>query len=304
MRVFTKAELNQTGLINNTESVWIIGPSVEVLKYKQFIIDHLTEKNVIAVGHTFPEMVFKWGFTPNFFTWFDPHQMIRVMNNFDALVDKLEGRSIGVAADFVGSAQTFPCGSQLLKDKSLWMAYEAWNTLLSTGCSYRDNISSIYAKSLHLSWTQGERPPLNTTFTGAVDPSDPWANQNLVLANKLCLDPNYRFNQYGLTVFGSQMGKLENFLTHTALPIAHFMGFTNIFVIGFDGGKKRHYKTKNRINPNHRKFHGLKSWLEWAPYHNMRIMNCQPSGPLFKMIPFISMEDSILEDAYGKAKVL
>jgi hypothetical protein len=130
------------------------------------------------------------------------------------------------------------------------------------------------------------------------------------LTDKLCFDPNYRFNDYELTTFGTRKQyppiakgrkkgdprncRLENFLTHTALPLLHFLGFTKIFILGFDGQPKKSYPWgRPKINPLHAQFCGLEKWIEWQPFHKMELINVQKNTPLTKMLPSIPIEQSL-----------
>ena len=115
------------------------------------------------------------------------------------------------------------------------------------------------------------------------------------LATKLfSSDGHFRFNEFEHTVFGTDPKcSLENFLTHIVLPVVHFLGFTKVFILGFDGQKDRFYSKSRKISPGHKKFCGIEQWTGWKKDHGMQIYNLQKTSPLAKKIPTIDIEFSL-----------
>ena len=286
---FTKKELKSSSLIDTSEPIWILGPSADLNKYKDFIINNLQDKNTFAIGHVFPDIVLNWSFIPNFFSWHDPHQTQKTQRYFNQIQNKLKDsskKSTAVVSDFVKNFNSFPASSDYGKNKNEWAGYEKFQDALIDF----DFTDIIYAKAIYMQWIN-------------------WGHRgheiNMELTDKLCFDPNYRFNEYELTTFGTRKQylpikqdprncQLENFLTHTALPILHFMGFKQIFILGFDGQPKKSYPWgRPKINPLHAQFCGLEKWIEWKPFHNMNFINLQSETPLTKMLKTITPEQSL-----------
>lgn len=285
----TRKQLKSLSLIDTSEPIWILGPSGNLNTYKDFILNNLQDKNTLAIGHVFPDLVLNWSFIPKFFTWFDPHQTQRTQRFFNQIQSKLKDsskKSTAVVSDFVKNINSFPATSDYGKNKNQWAEYEKFqDTLLDF-----DFTDIIYAKAIFMQWINWGRNGHEV---------------DMELTDKLCFDPNYRFHEYELTTFGTRKQylpikqdprncQLENFLTHTALPLLHFMGFKQIFILGLDGKPKKSYPWgQSKINPLHAQFCGLEKWIEWKPFHNMNFINLQSETPLTKMLETITPEQSL-----------
>jgi len=288
--VFTKNELAASGSINPNKPIWVLGPSSELSKYKDFIVNDLKKENTMALGHVFYNLISNWDFTCYFITWYDPHQLKGFIDNFDFIKNKIRHKKKVnlVTPSFNKNHYFFPSVSSFWNDESYQKKY---NKLMSDVES-DELFNLIYPKTMFLPWI------------------DLGLNNHEIdqeLSQKLYNDPNFRFNQYDHCVFQTLLqkdksinynkaltdpkaGYLENALTFTILPILHFLGFKKVFILGFDGNQGR-MVGQDHINPLHSKFNGIDEWLKWKPFHNMEIVNLQKNSPLAKKIPYTSIEN-------------
>lgn len=281
MKLLTRQQFLSSGIIDTQQPLWLIGPSYEVLNYKEEILS-LKDKNTMAIGHCWPEIVLKWDFVPSFFTWYDPHQTHRVINNIDQISKKCSTKTLTVIPDFSTSRYTFPANSGWrAENQKSWDLYE---NMLSSNL-----FDIILAKTFYVKWAElGWKPPLRKKDR----PLDKKYEKNERLASMLRNDPDFRFNHFDSVTLGTVV-RHENLLTLYLLPILHYMGFKTIFVLGFDGDKQRFYQTENRIAPTLKNFEGIEKWIQWEPFHQMKIINIQKSSPLSKKIETISFEESL-----------
>lgn len=286
MKILTREQID----IKHKDPIWIIGPSSEVAKDRNKIINNLQDKTVLAIGHAFPEMVLNWGFTPSFFTWYDPHQTHRLISNYDLVISKLSKKSIAVFPDFSINRFLFPASSQwTVEDTKSWEAYESLIEKLGHSCVYHDSINSLILKSFYSHFAHiGWKPVLDKKSNSSKYKKD------RELSNKLYNDPDFRFNSFESMVIGTlYTKKLENLLTLYVLPLVQYLGFKTVFVLGFDGRKERFYKSSKRLNNYAKQFIGIEKWVKWEDFHKMEIINIQSSGPLTTKLKTVSFEDSL-----------
>ena len=294
----TRDQLKSFSLIDTSDPIWILGPSSRLNNYKDFILNNLQDKNTIAVGHTFPHIVLNWSFLPNFFTWYDPHQTsstIKYFEKIENLYRDKNKKSMAVVADFSKNIDTFPVSSKFANDMDLWDEYMLFQGKLVNS----KHLNIIYAKSMFLHWVNlGLARGRNIKGTVECNPSD----IDMELTDKLCFNPDYRFNQYDKTTFGTRKKypnprdprncSLENILTSTLFPILYFMNFKKIFIMGFDGLPSRIYGSCE-IHPDHKNFCGLEEWSKWKDFHGMDLISLQEDSPISKTLKFISPENSL-----------
>ena len=122
--IYSKDSFKRSEIIDASKPLWVIGPSAEVSKHKDFIIDNLHHKNTMCIGHGFHRLVTEWDFTPTFFTWYDPHQTLALSGDFDLIKKKLKHRTMAVIPDFNKNVNVFPASCAIGFNKKYWSDYE------------------------------------------------------------------------------------------------------------------------------------------------------------------------------------
>ena len=190
--VFTKNQLAASGLINPNKPIWVLGPSSELFKYKDFIINDLKKENTMALGHVFYNLISNWDFTCDFITWYDPHQLKGFIDNLDFIKNKIrhEKKVNLVTPSFNKNHHFFPSVSSFWNDESYQKKY---NKLMSD-LESDELFNLIYPKTMFLPWI------------------DLGLNNHKIdrgLSQKLYDDPNFRFNQYDHCVFPTLLQKIN-----------------------------------------------------------------------------------------------
>lgn len=200
--------------------IWVIGPSSNTLKYKDFIVNELRDKNTFCLGHAYYELVTNWQFVPKYLSWSDPHQLIHIFSNYDKIKDSLTKSHIIVPDIFTkickGSELNHPSINQKIRNSFLAFIKEVCST-------ETHNFTKINCTTLEE------------------------IKNNADLFNKIIFDAEYRFNYYDKVLLATkpiekpERKKYENILTRFILPILSHLKFKKVFFFGFGGTQSRFY---------------------------------------------------------------
>ena len=275
---------------NPNEPIWVIGPSIHSLKFKDLICQNLQNKNVITIGHCLHEILSNWDFVPNFFTWLDPHQTHRLFGQ-EQLFLNLNKKINFIVPECITSNKKNMNSSAFgdPKKNKVWKAYHRFLEFCHS--SEKINFHRMPTIMFH-----SKNPKFHSQYPKEVA--------------QIKSNPEYRFNcKYA--VLGEPKFTVQNILTFSILPTLHYLNFKTIFVLGFDGNWERFYphavltgKTPTNpkyraggwpkyINPAHRKMHTIQKWMDWQPYHKLKIYNLQDESPLNGKIPFMTFQESL-----------
>lgn len=277
---------------------WVIGPSSKVSDYKDFILNNLKEANTITIGHCLHELTKNWDFNPTFHTWYDAHQTLKLLLDFES--GETEPLSycyntVMVPPHFVEVQNRY---SGLGTKKRVWDRYFKLIQYLKSNpnINYQPikalNIYDACRKNIYL-WKHQSKHQKD--IQKAID------------------DPEFRFLNKDFMFCGTGPG-LENILSRLIFPTLFKLKAKNVFLLGFDGchgrfyehqpisldnrpaSKVKHYLANgwpSYINPNHKMFLHLEKWVEWQPFHNMHIYNVQEDTPLRDKLNYLSPEDAL-----------
>ena len=287
---------------DSSKPFWVIGPSSKVLDYKDFILNNLKDCNTITVGHCLHELSKKWNFHPTFSTWYDAHQTLKLLEDFESgEPDPLSHcyNTIIIPPKFVEFKNYF---SALGTGKKPWDKY--FRLIKHLKSNPNINYQPIQALNVYGPIHKGNK-------------AGPWwklHNGNSEIIQEIINNPELRFLNKEFMFCGSGVG-LENLLSRLIFPTLFKLKAKKVFVLGFDGCHGRFYShnainlpTKKNpklakkylangwpsyINPIHKSFLHIEKWLEWQQFHNMEIYNVQENTPLRNKLEYLSPEDAI-----------
>ena len=258
---------------NSEQPLWVLGPSHNLHSYKDFIPNSLPRENVLTQANVFFYLKMLWDYAPMFFTWVDPHQTYVLKEAFSEISPKINKKSFYI---------TYPFNKDMGDGKLVETFYKHFR---SSG--YRKS----FGKYIQLQSLLSSHPLLEEEFCDMTTLNA----QSPEVASRLHKDPNFRFNEFKQATYGVKVNLLENWITRLVFPFCQHYQIKTVFVLGFDDQAKRFYKkgSTGHLHALHSKYQGLNKWLEWFPYHGIKMYNLQSSSPLSKHLETIDPQKSL-----------
>ena len=270
------------------KSIWVIGPGPSLLNYKDHI-NKLDGKNIFVFQNVFPAILSHFNIKPTHWTWCDIQaskfgmRYLAKNPNFDikALLPNPVCSECLDTGDIVNFEKYFQGGKPIPNNGRI---SEAADNLMEWD-EYIRNYKSIK--------DDGRIKKIPTTSLG-------WLLKNLPLDEvKKIMMPENRFKNkqviFGTDIYENDWYMRENKLSFNILPMLQYLGFNNVFIMGFDGLWGRFYdknwKTKGFVG----EYKLLDRWVKWEKYTNMKlysVTNCAINNH----IPYINFEEALEMD--------
>jgi hypothetical protein len=265
---------------------WAIGSGTSLLAYKSQL-KSLATKTTLAFSSGFDFCYSQLGFYPTYWTWVDPQSA------FDGLKHLLSAK------------QQVPT-TILLLDPAVNKDYNVMRQYFgSTSVSFK-KYHKLLSKMVEKKICKVKLVPTTTLKHISLNPKLYPNFKGKVLDGE---DAKLRFN-YSKVVIGmngfpaplpqkdhqyiKHMNGLENKLTMSVLPIAHYLKFTKTYIVGFDGKGGRWNNPKNNRGLHHSlpTYKYLSKWKSWKKYTHMDLYSIASDEHtvINKYIPYIDID--------------
>lgn len=270
---------------------WVLGTGESCNAYQRQIKEFLPHKRTLAFQKTFPYCVEKLGIWPKMWVWFDPAS---AMDGLQYLLNHVIPHDFEIILlhPITSTTSRQEClqhigNSAITRSDNNWAEYI---DLLQQVCK-RVNIKIVPCISLkYMLANNVYREPLEHLY-----------------------DADYRF-ALDYVVIGNEFSRQnwnvrENKLTMVVLPILEYLGYDQVFVLGFDGCGGRFYDSKNKAGVIDN-FSAVTNWHKLAQNASMDISTVVdlPHSKLRKYIPYVPFEEAVLKPDAGhirsKLKIL
>ena len=242
--------------------IYSTGKSLETLGG---VLDTINEKyDTLAWSQTI-EWSLKKSFEPTYFSFLDPHSLM-ISSRFLSLKESISTTALildpvlntDYDAFFYNIGTTNICNDKQRKDKKVRDALFE---------NYVNTLNSIKVKEFR-----------KISSTGC-------KNQKI----NIDANPEKRFLGDIVYLGDNALGPKVNRdkLTFACLPIAHWLGYKEIYLVGFDGLKGRFSNPLNNHGVPHFQMSysaNIPLWLSWEQYHKMKIYSCMEHSFLNKWL--------------------
>lgn len=261
------------------KSLWVVGTGYGLTLLDKSLVKEINKKQTLAFHNSFPHCV-KFGINPTYWTWLDPSAAMPGL----AVLNKTQPEKAPIPLVHPG----------LAGDGKTFRMYFG-NTL----CNFKDyheqlvRVSQKYPICL-LKGTSMKALPSAEAMRVYNNPIER-VNHGFLVCSAY-VGPNKRDDARHAKLENG-MYMTENKFSSYILPLAHYLGFSNVIYVGFEGTGPRFFEMKNkRIGAGRSGYEmGMENWSRWHKELGINIYSLIPNGKsnTTKYFRYIKLEDAL-----------